>query len=136
MESKIVKTAGEYETVVAYGNGDEDKLKALEKSGVKCLQVNGKDGKIDLNELMVYLAKDGISSILIEGGGEINDAALEAGIVNHIMAFVAPKIFGGRDAKTAVEGKGIAQISDRKKLIPSKIRNIEENILLEYDVEN
>lgn len=136
MESKIVKTAGEYETVVAYGNGDEDKLKALEKSGVKCLQVNGKDGKIDLNELMVYLAKDGISSILIEGGGEINDAALEAGIVNHIMAFVAPKIFGGRDAKTAVEGKGIAQISDGKKLIPSKIRNIGEDILLEYDVEN
>ena len=40
------------------------------------------------------------------------------------------------NAKTAVEGKGIAQISDGKKLIPSKIRNIGEDILLEYDVEN
>lgn len=135
-DSQIVKTARDYRTIVAYGKEDEEKLSQLKDFGVECIKVNGENERIDLNELMTYLAKGGISSVLIEGGGEINDAALDAGIVNKIMAFVAPMIFGGRDAKTSVEGRGIAAISDGRILKPAKISNIGEDILLEYDVIN
>ena len=62
------------------------------------------DGRVDLRKLMEYLGKQGIDSVLLEGGGTLNDAALSAGIVNEICAFIAPKIFGGAGAKTRFLG--------------------------------
>lgn len=61
------------------------------------------DGHVSLKSLMEYLASQGLDSVYIEGGGQIHESALKEGIVNHIYAYVAPKIFGGSEAKTPVE---------------------------------
>lgn len=46
-------------------------------------------------------------SILMEGGGSLNWSALQSGIVQKVQAYIAPKLFGGETAKTAVEGTGV-----------------------------
>ena len=51
-------------------------------------------------------AKENIDSILLEGGGILNWSALKSGIVNKVYAYIAPKLFGGADAKTPIEGMG------------------------------
>ena len=50
-------------------------------------------------------------SVLIEGGGTTHASAFEAGIVDKVMFFVAPKIMGGRDAITAIEGEGVDRMA-------------------------
>ncbi len=81
-----------------------------EKKGAKII-VSGKE-KVDLPLLMQKLGKEGIDSILLEGGATLNASALQSKIVDEIWAFVAPKIIGGTIAPTPIGGEGITLMKD------------------------
>lgn len=76
------------------------------------LHVPADDGVVDMQALMKELGSREVTSVLIEGGGTTHASAFEAGIVDKVMFFVAPKIVGGREAVSAVEGTGIEQMSE------------------------
>ena len=84
----------------------------LEKRGVKVVEAPLKQGRIDLDKLMNRLGADGITSLLIEGGGEVIASALAAGIVDKIFFFYAPKILGGDDGVPICRGSG-PELMDR-----------------------
>ena len=143
MDSQIVKTAKEYRTIVAYagehsGEGckeAEEKEEQLHTAGVETVSVPDADGRVDLRKLMEYLGKQGIDSVLLEGGGTLNDAALSAGIVNEICAFIAPKIFGGAGAKTPVSGIGVAHPAEAVMLTLRQVETIGDDLMLRYSVD-
>lgn len=143
MDSQIVKTAKEYRTIVAYagehsGEGckeAEEKEEQLHTAGVETVSVPDADGRVDLRKLMEYLGKQGIDSVLLEGGGTLNDAALSAGIVNEICAFIAPKIFGGAGAKTPVSGIGVAHPAEAVMLTLRQMETIGDDLMLRYSVD-
>ncbi|MCD8089669.1 MAG: dihydrofolate reductase family protein [Clostridiales bacterium] len=134
MESKIVKTAGEYETIIAAVSGSDEKAAALREKGAEVLFVNEKKGHIDLRDLFVKLGQRKIDSILIEGGGDINFSVLNEGLCSKLFVFVAPKILGGRSAKSPVGGEGIETADGCIKLGGPKISSVGSDILLEYEV--
>ena len=135
LDCKLCRTANKFPTMIACVNADIEKKKSLEAFGVDVRVIPEKDGHVCLKSLMKLLGEMQISSVLIEGGGEINEAALRADIVNHIYAYVAPKIIGGKSAKTPVEGLGAESPDLGAKLYNAKITPIGEDILIEYDVE-
>lgn len=110
---------------------DGEKQKQLEDKGVKIILAEGHDGKVDLKILMDELLKLEIDSILLEGGGGLNASALEYGIVDKVMFFIAPKIIGGKDALTPVEGVGAEFVKDGIKLKNINIERFEDDILVE-----
>ena len=65
-----------------------------------------------MQQLMARLGEEQIDSILLEGGGTLNWAALQSGIVQKVQAYIAPKLFGGETAKTPVEGVGVPAPAD------------------------
>ncbi len=157
LDCRIVKTAKEYRTIVAYagenfnvnGDGGENgdirakngslaenarKLEQLRTTGVETVSVSDAYGRVDLKKLMEYLGKQGIDSVLLEGGGTLNDAALSAGIVNEIYAFIAPKIFGGAGAKTPVSGIGVAHPPEAVMLELKDVEKIGDDLMLRYAV--
>jgi diaminohydroxyphosphoribosylaminopyrimidine deaminase/5-amino-6-(5-phosphoribosylamino)uracil reductase len=99
--------------------------------GVHLLKLDGPDGKVDLPALMHELGKMEIDSILLEGGGGLNFAALQAGIVDKVMIFVAPKIIGGQQAPTWVEGPGLARMADALHLEQMQVGWSGEDLLIE-----
>ena len=111
LDCNIVNTAKEIKSIIAYDKGEKEKMKALEEKGILLL-ASGKEGKVDLPYLMEQLGKMGMDSVLIEGGGTLHAAALEAGIVNRVYAYIAPKLIGGKEAKSPIEGKGISFMSE------------------------
>ena len=131
LDCNIVKTAKEIPTIIACCQENEKKS-ALEKSGCEVLCFPGKNG-VNLKKLTETLAERSLDSVLIEGGSEIHYSALEAGIVQHIYAFTAPKIFGGK-AKTPVEGEGIELPENCFQLELERIEKIGDDILAEYNV--
>lgn len=136
LDSRIVKTAGAYRTIVAY-NGDaklEEKRHFLEACGVEVAAVPGPDGEVSLNKLMEFLGAQKIDSILLEGGGTLNESALKDGIVNEVKVFMAPKIFGGTGVKTPVEGLGVTLPNEAVKLELEHISLIGDDVLAEYKV--
>lgn len=134
LDSQLVRTARDYRTVIACAGGDVNKETALRNAGVEVLHIPDADGKVDLRELMAWLGSQKLDSVLIEGGGQLHEAALRAGIVNHVCAYVAPKLFGGAEAKTPVEGTGVRLPDEGARLCNLQITNLDEDILLEYDV--
>lgn len=134
LDCNICKTANEISTLVVSAIEDSEKQAELEKMGVKTLILPDKNGKVDLKKLMQYLGEKSIDSVLIEGGGTLAYSALQAKIVNHIYSYIAPKIFGGENAKTPVESVGVETPDDCFKLKRTNVREIGSDILIEYDV--
>jgi diaminohydroxyphosphoribosylaminopyrimidine deaminase / 5-amino-6-(5-phosphoribosylamino)uracil reductase len=64
------------------------------------------DGKIDLRWLLNRLGADNVTSLLVEGGGEVNASFLEQRLAHRVAFFYAPMILGGRNARKAVAGSG------------------------------
>jgi diaminohydroxyphosphoribosylaminopyrimidine deaminase/5-amino-6-(5-phosphoribosylamino)uracil reductase len=93
-----------------------ENVKALEKSGAEVITVPEAHGKVCFKSLMEILGKREITSILIEGGGEINASAVAAGIVDKVMCFVAPIIIGGRNAPGPIGGEGVPSLMDVPRL--------------------
>ena len=90
----------------------------------------GKKG-IDMCALMDALGQRNVTSLLIEGGGTTHASAFEAGIVDKVWFFVAPKIIGGRDAITPVEGEGVASMAEAILLEDMTVRHVGEDLLIE-----
>lgn len=141
MGSRLVRSAKEYPLLIVCNESTRDReegtnrIQKLEEAGAKVWTLQEKNGHPDLNVLMQRLGEEKIDSVLIEGGGTVNEAALKAHIVHHVYAYIAPKIFGGEDAKTPVEGSGIRLPQECANLRLAKITVLLNDMLLEYDVE-
>ncbi|QAT43106.1 bifunctional diaminohydroxyphosphoribosylaminopyrimidine deaminase/5-amino-6-(5-phosphoribosylamino)uracil reductase RibD [Aminipila luticellarii] len=134
IDSQIVTTAKEIQTYIATASADREAIERLREKGCMIVKVPKLGRHIDLNGLMELLGQRGIDSILLEGGGTLNWAALEQGIVEHVYAYIAPKIFGGRNAVTAVEGRGIERPEEAFLLKERKVTQLGEDLLVEYNV--
>lgn len=133
LESQICQTADQYRTIVAYAKADAPKAARLKNIGIEVIECPDAQGKVDLKRLMAYLGEQGIDSVLLEGGGALNDSALRAGIVQKVMVFVAPKLFGGATGKTPVAGLGVETPDEASLLKLINVRQIGDDLLLEYD---
>ncbi|MFQ5481524.1 MAG: RibD family protein, partial [Nitrospinaceae bacterium] len=103
----------------------------LAKKGVEVVRVAGKMGKPDLPGLMDLLGERGIMALMIEGGGATNALALEAGVVDKMMWFIAPLVLGGSEAPTAVGGAGAARLQDAWKVKSLTVEWIGRDLLVE-----
>jgi len=108
-----------------------DQEEKYRSKGVRIFKLDGPDGKVDLPALMHILGSLEIDSVLLEGGGGLNAAALQSGIVDKVMMFVAPRIIGGETAVTPVEGAGIALMQDAIQLRNMTFCKSGEDILIE-----
>lgn len=135
IDCNIVKTAADIPTIIAAGkNYNMEKKKLLEESGITVITTESE--KTDLISLMKIIGQKGIDSVLLEGGGELNYSALTAGIVNKVYVYIAPKIFGGRGAKSPVGGQGAAFADKGFMLSAKNIRNLGDDIFIEYDLQD
>lgn len=115
LDAKVV-TDGQARTILAVtAHAPAERIAALQNAGAEIL-VSGSGEKVDLHEMMRQLGQQEICSILVEGGGRLNYSLLEEGLVDKVHAFVAPKLIGGQDALTPVEGDGFAHLSDAVEL--------------------
>ena len=134
LKSNIVKTAKEIRTIIATASDDKEIIDKYKNEGCEILRISKKGKSLDLRELIIKLGELNIDSILLEGGSELNYSALSEGIVNKVEAYIAPKIFGGAKAKSPVGGVGILKPEDSFLLSKPKIRQIGEDILIEWEV--
>lgn len=112
-------------------NITDEKKTLLESMGAEVVICPEKEGRVDLSYLMHELGKRKVDSVLLEGGGILNYAFLEEGLVDKVLVYIAPIIFGGKDASTPVEGKGVANPHEAFKLEIVDIHHFDDDILIE-----
>ena len=154
VDSQIVQTANRYRTLIvtAETGGSEtgadkcsadrcskdkhieDKCSVLTEKGCEILYIPVKNGHVDLELLMKKLGEQKISSVLLEGGGTLNWSALKAGIADRLQVYIAPKIFGGKDAPSPVGGTGAGVPAEAFMAEKPKVTFIGDDILIESEV--
>ena len=129
LSAKVV-CDGQAKTIVAVTEqAPEARCKALEKAGVEVIRA-GSGAHVDLRLLLQMLGEREICSVFVEGGGSVNFSLLEASLVDKVYAFIAPKLVGGREALTPVEGEGFASLGECVALTDVHVEELAGDILL------
>jgi len=135
MDAKILKVPPETIIVTRKTAMRDTKKRILEKKkkihdrGIQIIEYECK--KANLVLLLERLVKQGITSILIEGGSSLNAYAFSEGIVDKVMFFIAPKIMGGAKSFPAVGGETYRKLEEIYRVRDIKIRKIGEDFLVE-----
>ena len=129
MNSEVINDGGI--TIVGTVKGcNEGKKNKLESMGIKVIETESNYGKVNLTELIRKLGEEGIDSILIEGGGNINFSVLEEGIVDKVRFYIAPKIIGGEKSKSSIEGSGFLELDQSVELKNMEFEKIDKDFVI------
>ncbi|MEO9309997.1 MAG: 2,5-diamino-6-(ribosylamino)-4(3H)-pyrimidinone 5'-phosphate reductase [Nitrososphaera sp.] len=129
--SKIIKTSHLIPTIIAVSKTAPKKnLSKLARYPIKMITA-GKT-KVEIKKLLKILYKQGIRTILLEGGGTTNWDFVSKGLVDEVIVTISPCLVGGTAATTLVEGAGFANIADSLKLKLKKAVRYDSEIVLHY----
>jgi diaminohydroxyphosphoribosylaminopyrimidine deaminase/5-amino-6-(5-phosphoribosylamino)uracil reductase len=154
LESRLIATLDKAPLLIAVAeDADPGKIAALEAAGTEVKRLpraqytEGASG-IDIEALLRALASRGgespraedrenkecpwpVSRILVEGGGRVHASFLSAGLVEEVTAYVAPRIIGGAEAPTPVEGRGFAELKRAIDLSSMRVRRMGDDLVVE-----
>lgn len=111
LDAKVIRDGKADTWVFTSANPPVERREALESLGIRVFATKGID-TVDLSDLLDILGAQSISSLLVEGGGEVNASFAASKLVDKLILYIAPKLIGGRDAPTFLEGIGIANMND------------------------
>jgi diaminohydroxyphosphoribosylaminopyrimidine deaminase/5-amino-6-(5-phosphoribosylamino)uracil reductase len=86
--------------------------------------------RIDLRWLLKKLGVENVTSLLVEGGGEVNASFLLGGLAQRVVFFYAPKILGGHGARKAVAGAGAKSLADALQLHDVEWRQLGDDLMM------
>lgn len=129
LDARVV-TDGLVRTIIlTTENADKSKAQSLTDAGVEVIAC-GSGQQVELSEAMRKLGELEIGSILLEGGGKLNGAMLEAGLIDKIMIYMAPKIIGGMDAPGTFTFAGFEKMSQAVELEHVQVEMAGEDICI------
>jgi len=118
-------------TIIALGKTAQPEEKAaFVQAGAELLELPSGEGLVDLRGLLKALGEREITSVLVEGGGILLGTLFDSGLVDKVITFIAPIVIGGKEAKTAVAGKGIDKMAEAIKLKRVKIERFSEDLMV------
>jgi diaminohydroxyphosphoribosylaminopyrimidine deaminase / 5-amino-6-(5-phosphoribosylamino)uracil reductase len=130
--ARVLNIKSNSKTIIAVTElAPQEKLKEFERIGAEVIITPLIENRVDLKYLMKALGERKIDSVLLEGGSELNYSAMEAGIIDKVNAFIAPKFIGGREAKTPVGGLGRPLMKDALMLKDIEIHRFGDDIMIE-----
>jgi diaminohydroxyphosphoribosylaminopyrimidine deaminase/5-amino-6-(5-phosphoribosylamino)uracil reductase len=117
--------------IVTTRDAPADRVEAMRRVGVEVTVQDHTGGPVDLRLLMEDLGRRGLLSVLVEGGGTVNAAVLEAGIADKVIALVAPHLFGGTEAPTPVDGVGLVHARGPLRLHGLQLQRLGDDVVIE-----
>lgn len=128
--SANVLSDGQAKTLVAVTEAaPAHKIEAIRLTGAEVVCIN-KGDKVDLKCLLAYLGQNEVTSVLVEAGGTLNFSFLQAGLVDKIYAFIAPKIIGGKLALPPVAGDGFSALAESVRLVDINTEILAGDVLI------
>jgi diaminohydroxyphosphoribosylaminopyrimidine deaminase/5-amino-6-(5-phosphoribosylamino)uracil reductase len=130
--AKVLNPSSEEPTLVATTEKmPQEKERALVERGACVWRLSAADGRVNLDELLRRLGERGIDGLLVEGGANVAAAFLEAGLIDKVILFIAPRIVGGQEAPSAVGGRGVERIAEAWQLKEASVRMLNGDVIYE-----
>ena len=109
--SRLLRTAREVPTLIALGAAADDAV--FRHAGCETIRLaeDGR-GRLAVPQLLAELGRRRWTNLLVEGGGQVMASFLEAGLLDELHVFIAPKLIGGGGAPSPIAGDGVARLAD------------------------
>ena len=131
INANVVQDKSAKTIVATTDKADKDKILKLQAQDVDVIVVDkDENDKVDIEKLLDILGQQNICSILVEGGATLSGSFVAKKLVDKVYFFIAPKIVGGKEAKTPVAGIGILNLQEALALKDIQIEKLEEDILI------
>jgi diaminohydroxyphosphoribosylaminopyrimidine deaminase/5-amino-6-(5-phosphoribosylamino)uracil reductase len=131
INANVVQDKSAKTIVATTDKADKDKILKLQAQNVDVIVVDkDENDKVDIEKLLDILGQQNICSILVEGGATLSGSFVAKKLVDKVYFFIAPKIVGGKEAKTPVAGTGILNLQEALSLKDIQIEKLEEDILI------
>jgi len=132
--ARLIRAGRPSAAVIAVGAGaPEPRVRALAAAGATVVSCGTRDGRVDLGALLGELFAREVRAVLVEGGGEVHGAFLDAGLVDRVAMFAAPLLIGGRGATPVVAGAG-RELKSAVRLGSFTVTPLGDDLLVEADV--
>lgn len=127
VSSQLVRTAHETPLLVLCAlDADDARVRRLEDAGVSVLRVPRSGRRLDLAACRGALAGHGVATVLVEGGGVLASALLDAGLADRLYLYIAPRLLGvGSVAGLRVNGRGQWTLSRTERLGPDTLLTLD-----------
>jgi diaminohydroxyphosphoribosylaminopyrimidine deaminase/5-amino-6-(5-phosphoribosylamino)uracil reductase len=130
-KAKVVVHNPEKTIIATTDRASRKSLERLKKRGIRVLILDSRQGKVNLRSLLSRLGEMEMTSLLVEGGSEVNGSFLNEGLIDKIFLFLAPKLLGGLEAPGIFGGSGMISLENALLLNPLKVKKVGEDLLLE-----
>lgn len=129
--AKVIEQGPEKTILATTELAPGEKVNHLEKKGVRVWIFDSLKGKVNLKPLLRKIGEMEMTSLLVEGGSEINGSFLKQGLIDKIFLFLSPKLLGGDQSPGIFGGEGIKRLEDTVSFDKMKIKRVGEDLLLE-----
>lgn len=131
INANVVQDKSAKTIIATTDKANKDKILKLQAQDVDVIVVDkDENDKVDIEKLLDILGQQNICSILVEGGATLSGSFVAKKLVDKVYFFIAPKIIGGKEAKTPVAGTGILNLQEALALKDIQIEKLEEDILI------
>ena len=127
-ESRLLTEPGR--TLLVSAGVDDATRHRLTSAGAEVVSIPSEDGTVDLGTLLECLGQRQATSVLVEGGGTLLGSFFDRGLVDKVVAFVAPTIVGGAEAPSPVAGLGVEKMAAANRLHRGKVMHFGSDIAL------
>ena len=132
LNAKVFQTGSPSPTWLAVGaDAPRERLEAMRSRGITVIEAGGSQGRVRLAHLLKCLGEREVTSVMIEGGEGIFTSAIEEGIIDKVLLFVAPLLVGGKTAPTLFGGVGIEHLAQALRLRRPRIEQLDGDLLVE-----
>jgi diaminohydroxyphosphoribosylaminopyrimidine deaminase/5-amino-6-(5-phosphoribosylamino)uracil reductase len=127
--TRIVRTAAQYPTLIAAGpEAPEKELRRLATAGCEVLPFAPPTKYERLVQLLDELGRRRMTNVLVEGGADLLGSLFDAGQIDEVHVFIAPKLFGGQKGRSPIRGAGIEQVTDALQLDSVQMQRLGDDI--------
>ncbi|MEK7216525.1 MAG: bifunctional diaminohydroxyphosphoribosylaminopyrimidine deaminase/5-amino-6-(5-phosphoribosylamino)uracil reductase RibD [Chloroflexota bacterium] len=117
--------------VATAGGATDEALRRIEAAGARAVRFPGEAERVSLKLLLAWLAQQGRINLLVEAGGALLGSFFDEGLVDKVLAFIAPVVIGGVGALPAVGGSGPEYLRDAFLLERMAVRRLGPDLLVQ-----
>jgi diaminohydroxyphosphoribosylaminopyrimidine deaminase/5-amino-6-(5-phosphoribosylamino)uracil reductase len=130
-DAAVVASASPHAPVLlAHAGAPASRVSSLSRPGVSFLCAPARGGAVDVAAVLRALRERGVARLLVEGGSRLSASFVRAGLADQVFAILTPLLLGGSDAPPALDGTGIASLSDAPRLSSLRTSRLGQDLLV------
>lgn len=130
VRSQMLNQSSTAGTLIATVTEDQRQIEQLEQAGAEVLVLPAVAGRVSLAALWTELGRRNVQHLLLEGGSTLATAALNEGLIDQLMVFIAPRLVGGCPATGLFAGPGCVMMADTTQLSDVRYEHSGEDLLI------